>query len=173
MESGPAKMLPYSQNYAAGYLAWRRDDFKDYFESHHIQMPLKKGDAIFFNPALFHAAGANKTNNIDRMANLLQISSAFGRAMERVDRTAMSSTLFPVLRAARQSGQMTRSEIFNAVASCAEGYSFPTNLDRHPPTGGLAPISQQEIMLKALEENQSAEQFALTVKSNAMSAARR
>jgi ectoine hydroxylase-related dioxygenase (phytanoyl-CoA dioxygenase family) len=173
MESGPTKMLPYSQNYAAGYLAWRRDDFKDYFESHHIQMPLKKGDAIFFNPALFHAAGANKTNNIDRMANLLQISSAFGRAMECVDRTAMSSTLFPVLRAARQSGQMTRSEIFNVVASCAEGYSFPTNLDRHPPTGGLAPISQQEIMLKALEENQSAEQFALTVKSNAMSAARR
>ena len=173
MESGPTKMLPCSQNYPAGYVAWRRDDFKEYFESHFIQLPLKKGDAIFFNPALFHAAGANKTTDIDRMANLLQVSSAFGRTMECVDRTEMSSALFPILRAAHQSGQMTMQEIFNAVASCAEGYSFPTNLDRHPPIGGLAPKSQQEIMLKALEEDYSVEQFTLAVKSNAMSAARR
>ena len=37
------------------------------------------------------------TSDIKRMANLLQVSSAFGRAMETVDREAMSNALFPAL----------------------------------------------------------------------------
>ena len=32
------------------------------------------------------------------MANLLQVSSAYGRAMESVDRLRMSITLYPTLR---------------------------------------------------------------------------
>ena len=56
------------------------------FGEHHVQLPLTKGDAVFFNPALFHAAGSNTTSDVRRMANLLQISSAFGRAMDAVDR---------------------------------------------------------------------------------------
>jgi len=47
----------------------------------------------------------------------------------------------------------------DAVAACAEGYPFPTNLDRDPPIGGLAPPSQQALMLKALEEGRPAEAF--------------
>ena len=31
---------------------------------------------MFFNPALFHGAGTNRTSDVRRMANLLQISSA-------------------------------------------------------------------------------------------------
>ncbi len=76
LESGPTKLLPFSQRYAPGYLAWRRQDFRDYFEAHFVQLRLDKGDALFFNPALFHAAGANSTTSVSRMANLLQISSA-------------------------------------------------------------------------------------------------
>ena len=64
-----------------------------------MQLPLAKGDAAFFNPALFHAAGTNRSKDIRRMANLLQVSSAFGRAMESMDRTRMSATLYPALRA--------------------------------------------------------------------------
>ena len=45
---------------------------------------LRKGDAVFFNPALIHAAGENRSEGIQRMANLLQVSSAFGRAMESI-----------------------------------------------------------------------------------------
>ena len=33
------------------------------------------------------------------MANLLQVSSAFGRAMESVDRSEMAKALYPALRA--------------------------------------------------------------------------
>ncbi|MFL5994499.1 MAG: phytanoyl-CoA dioxygenase family protein, partial [Streptomyces sp.] len=86
VESGPTLYLPFSQLFEPGYLAWRRPEFQAYFNEHHIQLPLAKGDAVFFNPALFHAAGTNRTTGVRRMANLLQVSSAFGRAMETVDR---------------------------------------------------------------------------------------
>ena len=62
-----------------------------------MQLPLEKGDAAFFNPALFHGAGTNRSTDVRRMANLLEISLPFGRAMETVDRTAVSRALFPVL----------------------------------------------------------------------------
>ncbi len=57
VESGPTKLLPYSQRYAPGYLAWRRQDFRDYFESHCVQVPLAKGDALFFQPRAVSRGG--------------------------------------------------------------------------------------------------------------------
>jgi len=59
LASGPTKLLPFSQAYRAGYAAWRRQDFRALFEERCVQLPLNKGDALFFNPALFHGAGAN------------------------------------------------------------------------------------------------------------------
>ena len=47
----------------------------------------------------------------------------------------------------------------DAVAACAEGYAFPTNLDRDPPIGGLAPPSQQALMLAALRDGKTVEVF--------------
>ncbi|NQV99865.1 MAG: phytanoyl-CoA dioxygenase family protein [Rhodospirillales bacterium] len=161
--SGPTKILPFSQTYGAGYLAWRRADFRDYFEAHCVQVAMDKGDALFFNPSLFHAAGANTTATVERMANLLQISSAFGRAMERVDRRRMCQLLYPVLLTARQSGELTAGEISNAIAACAEGYAFPLSLDETPPAGGLAPKSQQVLMAEALAENQSPDAYCRTL----------
>src|SRR5436309_1497121 len=103
-ETGPTMYLPHSHKYLPGYLAWRRPEFCEYFEASYVQLPLSKGDAAFFNPALFHAAGANRTTGVHRMANLLQASSAFGRAMEAVDRASMSVALFPALWAMRGAG---------------------------------------------------------------------
>ncbi|MGW4025197.1 phytanoyl-CoA dioxygenase family protein, partial [Streptomyces sp. NPDC005009] len=71
VESGPTLYLPHSQKYEPGHLAWRLPEFRAYFEEHHVQLPLAKGDAVFFNPALFHAAGSNRSADIRRMANLL------------------------------------------------------------------------------------------------------
>ncbi|MGV2292386.1 phytanoyl-CoA dioxygenase family protein [Trinickia sp. YCB016] len=165
--SGPTKLLPFSQRYAAGYLAWRRQDFRDCFEAHCVQLPLAKGDALFFNPALFHAAGSNRTPDISRMANLLQISSAYGRAMESVDRAAMCEALYPVLRACRQEQRMSDAQLDAVIAASAEGYPFPTNLDRDPPLGGLAPPSQQMLCKQALREDWSAAQFVDALRSQA------
>ncbi len=153
VESGPTKLLPGSQRYAQGYLAWGRPDFRAYFEAHFVQLPLRKGDALFFNPALFHAAGANRTPDIQRMANLLQVSSAFGRAMEVLDRRRMCEAVYPELRCLREAGRIGPAQIDAVLAACAEGYPFPSNLDRDPPVGGLAPRSQQELLRQALEEN--------------------
>jgi ectoine hydroxylase-related dioxygenase (phytanoyl-CoA dioxygenase family) len=62
LESGPTKLLPFSHQYPEGYLAWKREDFKQYFEDNFVQLPLKKGDMLFFNPALLHAGGDNVTS---------------------------------------------------------------------------------------------------------------
>ena len=57
LETGPTLLLPHSQLYPPGYLAMGRPDFRAHFEAHHVQLPLEKGDMLFFSPALFHAAG--------------------------------------------------------------------------------------------------------------------
>lgn len=153
VESGPTLYLPHSQKYLPGYLVPGQPQFQEFFDAHHVQLPLRKGDAVFFNPALLHAAGHNRTSDVRRLANLLQVSSAFGRAMEAVDRQAMCAAAYPVLLALRTGGQLSVQQMEYAVAACAEGYAFPTNLDRDPPAAGLAPPSQQALMRVALHEN--------------------
>lgn len=159
LESGPTKLLPFSQKFLEGYLVFEQEQYRDYFEANHIQLTLEKGDVLFFNPAVMHAAGDNVSADIYRMANLLQISSAFGRAMETVNRSKMSKAIFPVLKDFSNRKTLTNRQLNNAIHACAEGYSFPTNLDLDPPIGGLAPKSQSQIMKEALEQNLSTAQF--------------
>ncbi len=165
--SGPTLYLPHSQKYASGYLVAGNKDFQAFFDANHTQLPLNKGDAVFFNPALMHAAGHNRSQNILRMANLLQVSSAFGRAMESVNRVRMCAALFPVLLGMTQAALLTRDQVANAIAACAEGYAFPTNLDRDPPLGGLAPESQQSLMTRALLESWPHDRFIEALETQA------
>jgi ectoine hydroxylase-related dioxygenase (phytanoyl-CoA dioxygenase family) len=158
VESGPTKLLPFSQAYRAGYAAWRGDDFRAVFEENYVQLPLKKGDALFFNPALFHAAGANSTADVHRMANLLQVSSAFGRALENIDRHTMCKALYPA--AIRAKNTLSDLELDALLGATAEGYPFPTNLDTDPPVGGLAPESQKAFFARALREDLSLAVFS-------------
>uniref|UniRef100_UPI0015EFEDAF phytanoyl-CoA dioxygenase family protein n=1 Tax=Pseudonocardia pini TaxID=2758030 RepID=UPI0015EFEDAF len=72
VETGPTLYLPHSQKYSHGYLVAEHRDFQDFFAEHHVQLPLAKGDAAFFNPALLHGAGTNRSADVRRMANLLQ-----------------------------------------------------------------------------------------------------
>jgi ectoine hydroxylase-related dioxygenase (phytanoyl-CoA dioxygenase family) len=153
IESGPTLYLPHSQKYERGYLAWRLPEFREHFETHHVQLPLSKGDIVFFNPALFHAAGTNDTADVRRMANLLQVSSPFGRAMESVDRELVVTSVYDDLRKAHVSEGWDRRFIDNVIAASAEGYSFPTNLDRDQPIGGLAPTTQAELVARALAQD--------------------
>ncbi len=154
VESGPTMYLPFSQQYELGYLAWRNPDFVAYFDEHRAQLPLAKGDVVFFNPALFHAAGSNVTSDIRRMANLLQISSAMGRAMETMDRLRMSMSVYPALLARREAG-FSDDALLNAATATADGYAFPTNLDNDPPVDGLTPPSHLDIVRAALAERAS------------------
>ncbi len=159
LESGPTMLLPYSQRFLEGYVAYNRPEFQAYFAENHVQLPLEKGDLLFFNPAVMHGAGTNRSADIQRMANLLQIGSAFGRSIESVDRSAMSLALYPVL----QASGLSQREVSNVIAASAEGYAFPTNLDRDPPVGGLIPLSQAELMENALRDEVSAADWAEAV----------
>ncbi len=159
VETGPTMLLPFSQQFFEGYLAFSRPEFQAHFAAHFVQLPLQKGDLVFFNPAVMHGAGTNHTTDRFRMVNLLQISSAFGRAMETVNRTRMVRALYPVLRAT--AGQNLK----NVIAATAEGYPFPTNLDSNPPVGGMAPKTQADYLRQALIEGQSEAEFFLTLEA--------
>lgn len=152
LESGPTLYLPYSQRYPEGYIAFNRPDFQTFFAENHVQLPLERGDAAFFNPALMHGAGNNVSDDIYRLANLLQVSSAFGRPIEALDRHAMACALYAPLRALLAEQKLNAAEAEAAICATAEGYAYPTNLDTDPPVGGLAPRSQADLVREALAD---------------------
>ncbi|WP_420639642.1 phytanoyl-CoA dioxygenase family protein [Candidatus Poriferisocius sp.] len=158
-ETGATMLLPHSQKYELGYLAWRRPELIHYFAEHHVQITLEKGDLLFFSPAVFHAGGHNRTGDVRRVANLLQISSAMGRATEAVDRERIVNAIYPALLRRQQEG-LDPARIECVVVASAEGYAFPTNLDRDVPIGGLTPPSQQDLLRQALAANTPPEELA-------------
>ncbi len=162
LESGPTMLLPHSQKYPGGYLIAGRDDFAEFTTTHCVQIPFRKGDAIFFNPALIHGAGENRTADVRRMVNLLQVSSAFGRAMESVDRERMVLAIYDELRAADDPDVADL-----ALRAAAEGYAFPTNLDQDPPVGGLAPESQADLVRRALRDGWTQDEVAAALATHA------
>lgn len=170
VESGPTRFLPFSQTYAPGYLAWRRPEFRAFFQENYVALPLTLGDGVFFNPALFHAAGANvmdpNNGGFRRVANLLQVSSPFGKPMETVDSLPLVESTWDLLVQRYQTAgkriadsdldpqrsSLEAREIRAFIQAVAEGYPFPTNLDRRPPApSGMAPESEQDIVLRGLE----------------------
>ena len=162
IESGPTKLLPNSQRFAAGYIAAQLPEFREIFEERFVQLPLEKGDALFFNPALFHAAGENRSSDIHRMVNLLQVSSPMGRSLEQIDRPSMLKALYPALAEL----SLPQKQLDAVVAASAEAYPFPTNLDTDPPIGGLASESQAELVKRALSEGMTHETFNAALDQN-------
>lgn len=132
LESGPTQLLPFSHHYAPGYLAYRQPEFASVFEDDFVQLPLEQGDGLFFNPALFHAAGENFTHGttgIDRSANLMQVSACWSKPMETVNRSLILRTIWEEAKRIKSQGGDWES----LLVAVAEGYSFPTNLDKDPP----------------------------------------
>ncbi|KAJ5604866.1 hypothetical protein N7510_010020 [Penicillium lagena] len=172
VESGPTRYLPFSQCYAPGYLAWRRDEFKSFFQENYISLPLSLGDGVFFNPALFHAAGANvmdpANGGFRRVANLLQISAAMGKTMESVETLPLLESVWELLvsKYKNEAGgviagpdmdpvrwSLPAREVRALVQAIVEAYPFPTNLDKRPPApSGMAPESELDIVVRGLEE---------------------
>lgn len=152
LDSGPTRLLPYSQAFEPGFMAYRRQEFVGYFLESYVALPLEKGDAIFFNPALFHAAGANVSADINRLANLLQISSAFGKAMESVDALPILESCWDGIVAKHKKEGMS-AEVEALLTAITSPYPFPTNMDRNPPRpGGLTPVGELDVLVKALTD---------------------
>lgn len=165
LETGPTLLLPFSQQYPAGYLAYRNEAFKAFFLANAVQLPLKKGDALFFSPALFHAAGNNHTNN-DRTANLIQVSSAFGKTMESIDRYKMMNLIYPHLLAQMKHGALSDVELLSIILATGDGYAFPTNLDKVQPIGGAAPENMVQLVRNSLKQDLSFKKFSRTLEEH-------
>ena len=135
-------------------MAYRLPEFQTYFNDHWVSCELKSGDAVFFNPALFHAAGENTTTDIQRCANLLQISSSFGRTMETIDTAQIIGSCWDEVRKLYEREGRKMGIRVNAVLNAmGEGYPFPTNLDHRPPApGGMAPESEVDVLRRGLIE---------------------
>ena len=88
VESGPTMYLPNSQRYLLGYLAWRRPEFREYFAEHRMQLPLTRVTPCS-SIRRRSAAGTNRTTDVYRMANLLQINSPLGKCLESIDHHRM------------------------------------------------------------------------------------
>ncbi len=151
---GPTLLLPFSQQFPQGYMAYHEKEFESYFRTHCVQPELTKGDMLFFNPAVFHAGGANATDS-DRMANLLQVSSAFGRTMESLCYRSMIGAIYPLMQS--QESRANRRWTEDVLATFTAGYSFPTNLDFDPPKDARPPGTQRDLVRQAIHEEWSME----------------
>ena len=162
LESGPTVVLPYSQQYDLGYLTWRDTNFADFFNKYSVQNSMSKGDGIFFNPAIFHAAGANITNNFHRIGNLLQISSAFGKTMEHIDYIKIITHIYPSLLDHIKNKTLSERLIENVLICATDGYAFPTNLDSDKNSDSkLQGMSMFDLTKQSLLDSLSPEKFKL------------
>ena len=159
LDSGPVKLLPNSNRYEYGYMHWREPEFAQYFEDNYVQIPLSKGDIVFTNPAIFHAAGENKTKDFYRSANLIQICSAFNKGMEAVNRSKVCQNIYPTLLDMIGSNSLSENQLDAIISATADGYSFPTNLDIDEPIreGGFLPLTMQQVFKEALDSRLSIE----------------
>ena len=162
LASGPTIVLPYSQQYELGYLAWRDNACTDFFNDNAVQNQMNKGDGIFFNPALLHGAGSNTTKDFHRIGNLLQISSPFGKTMERIDYLKIINRIYPLLLEHSINKTLSEKLIENVLVCATDGYAFPTNLDNDKNSNSkLQGMTMFELTKQSLLDMVNLENFSL------------
>ena len=164
LASGPTRFLPFSQQFEEGFMAYRLKEFQHFFDENWVSCELKTGDGVFFIPALFHAAGENQTEDVQRCANLLQISSAFGRTMESIDTLAIIERCWDEVRKLYKEEGGRSDKVHAILRAIGEGYPFPTNLDRRRPApGGMAPENEVDVLQRGLQHGWSTEQVVAAI----------
>lgn len=83
--------------------------------------------------------------------------------MEALDHDRMMLALYPVLLDRVEHQALDARGLHAVIATAAQGYSFPTNLDSDPPLKGLAPQTGQQLLHQALAERWSLAVFAQEV----------
>ena len=162
LASGPTMVLPYSQQYELGYLPWRDNACTNFFNDNAVQNQMNKGDGIFFNPALLHGAGSNTTKDFHRIGNLLQISSPFGKTMERIDYLKIINRIYPLLLEHSINKTLSEKLIENVLVCATDGYAFPTNLDNDKNSNSkLQGMTMFELTKQSLLDLVNLENFSL------------
>ena len=60
VKSGPTMLLPHSQRFAGGYIAFNRPEFVDFFAEHHVQLPLTQGRCGVLQPGAVSRCGIER-----------------------------------------------------------------------------------------------------------------
>ncbi|MEY2523356.1 MAG: hypothetical protein QOJ66_1921, partial [Ilumatobacteraceae bacterium] len=104
--------------------------------------------------------------DVHRMANLLQINSPFGKCLEAIDHERMVNAVYPSLLKLKASGASAR-EVENSIGATANGYAFPTNLDRDQPLKGLTNDAQVDVVRRAVAEEWSSDDLKAALREYA------
>ena len=124
-ENGATKFVPFSQKITNGYIDIHRHHTIKKCNENFIQLEMQPGDALFFNPALFHAAG-NNNSKYNRIANILQINSAFSKSMESVNYNLLQKLVKNELK----NIHLNKNEFDNIYEIIFNKYNYPRNLDK-------------------------------------------
>lgn len=122
--NGSTKFVPFSQNNKKGYLEIKNKKIIKECEQNYLQLNLEKGDAVFFNPAIYHAAGENNDNK-DRIANIFQFNSAFSKPMEKVNNNLIKKSVNNHIL----NSSLDYYELHNIYSFVYDNYNYPKNLD--------------------------------------------
>ncbi|WP_089014994.1 hypothetical protein [Micromonospora inositola] len=77
------------------------------------------------------------------------------------------TAVYPALLSRKAAG-WERQALANVLATSAEGYAFPTSLDRDQPIGGMAPPSQATLVADALAAGTSPQQLVERLAAHAV-----
>ncbi|KAL3486575.1 hypothetical protein BJX62DRAFT_246634 [Aspergillus germanicus] len=151
LPSGPTRFLPFSQLFEAGYMAHRRDEFQDFFESHYVSVALEKGDGVFFNPSILHAAGNNVTTDFYRSAQLIQVNSIFGKPSEWVNAVPIVDKCWALMRDKYRKEGLS-AEMKALIQAVGDGYQFPVSLDNVVRNGDIFSMkTEQDLITEGLQ----------------------
>lgn len=124
LASGPTRFMPFSQLFEEGYMAGRRPEFQEHFSTNYVSVALEKGDGVFFNPSLYHAAGENTTTDVYRNAQLLQINSNFGKPSEFLNSIPVIRSCWDLLVEEYQKHGLN-THLQALIAAIGDGYPSP------------------------------------------------
>jgi hypothetical protein len=140
--SGTTKLLPHSQRYKPGYIAATQPEFAAYFAANHLQLPLAKGDAIFFSSAsggTTMEAHSGRNTSMKKLVKSLLLGAAMatsamtgaahaeGEQFVWISHDPDSDSWFNVIK--------------NTIKITSEQMGVTTEY-RNPPTGDLADMAR-------------------------------
>jgi hypothetical protein len=157
VETGPTMYLPHSQKYEPGYMAigCRSSRSTSTRTTCSCRWRRRRG-VLQPRPAARrgHEPDHGRQADGEPAAGLVGVRPGAGHGRHRAGRGG------GLPDAARpQGGRRAEKDLHNVVAAAAEGYPFPTNLDRDTPVGSLNPESQAQLVWRALENDWDQETF--------------
>ena len=121
-ESGPTRLAPFSHQFKKGYMAIKAPEYIAIADQHMTQLPLRRGDAVIFNPACFHQPGVNTTDSA-RQACLFQFANPWTVHMVLLDRKAMAKSVWPVMKSWAKQARRGEDEGHSEGFASSDGLS--------------------------------------------------